>query len=134
MLIHRSVCLQGWLMFKGAKYKIDSPLVVTVLYQLYTKTNLRVSHTSRFPQICSGEARASLAVSVSSAVPYIYSKMSNCPFLCDMVVRISITTQKHNIYVIIEHFMMSAEALVCASCSQACSLLLRQQERTEPRL
>ncbi len=34
---------------KGAMYKINSLLVAPVQYQLYTKTNLCVSHTSPFP-------------------------------------------------------------------------------------
>ncbi len=35
-----------WFWVKGAICKIDSPPVVAFLYQLYTKTNLHVSHTS----------------------------------------------------------------------------------------
>ncbi len=36
--------------FKGAIYKIDSPQVVAIVCHLYTKTNLRISHTSLTPQ------------------------------------------------------------------------------------
>ncbi len=124
-----------------SQHKFTTFIVITEQPTMLAEP-LQLQPNMQPPSQAAREARAPRVGNVSSAVSHIYSvtcyvilraETSHCLFPGARRIGISTITQYYNIYVIIEQHITLAAPLICASFSRACSLLLRRQERQEPR-